>query len=220
MQRHLLALVPGQRPAQLRRPHRQGLHEGVADCLAGVPLAGQVHQDGEPAGPAGQGGDRRAVERAGDQVTLPVPGLAAAGGSSGPVADHRHPSQRPGPAGVAAAVRLTPPSPGPQRAGHLPAQPAQLRPVDGLIDRLMHQMPAGLAGELGAQRAADLLRAPAFAQPAGHELAQHRISVQLAAAGPGPAPGSKPLRRERPVAATGRRAVAPQLPADRRRAAS
>ena len=43
---------------------------------------------------------------------------AAAGG---PLADHRHPGQRPGPAGVAAAVRLAVPPPGPQHRGQVPA---------------------------------------------------------------------------------------------------
>jgi hypothetical protein len=185
-----------------------------------MPAAGQVDQDGEPAGPADQSTDRRPVAGAGDQVTLPVPGLAAVGGCGGPLADHRHPGQRPSPAGVRAAARLAVPPPSPQHYGQAAAQPAQLRPVNGLIDRLVHQLPPPIAGELGAQRPADLLRAPPLLQPARHELAQHRISVQLAATRPGTAPGSQPLRGGRAVLPAGILAVAAQLPADRRRAAS
>jgi hypothetical protein len=206
VQRHLLALIPGQRPAQLRGQWRQGRYQCVADRPGGVPAPRQVDQDGEPAGAAGQGADRRPVERAGDQITLPVPGFAAAGGRRGPLADHRHAGQRPGPADAGAAVRLAVPPAGPQQGGQVAAQPAQLRPVDGLIDRLVHQVSAGIAGELGAQRPADLLRAPPFLQPARYELAQHRISVQLAAARPGLRPAASrcaangrywPLRRSR-----------------------
>jgi hypothetical protein len=149
-----------------------------------------------------------------------VAGFAAAGGRRGPLADHRHAGQRPGPAGIRPAVRLTPPAAGPQHRRQVPAQPAQFRPADGLIDRLVHQVPPGIAGELGAQRPADLLRAPAFLQPARHELAQHRIADELAAARPGPPFRSQPLRCERPVLPAGLRAVAAQLPADRRRAAA
>jgi len=220
VQRHFLALIPGQRPAQLRGQWRQGRYQCVADRLGGVPAPGQVDQDGEPAGPVDQRADRRPVAGAGDQVALPVPGFAAVGGRGGPLADHRHAGQRPGPAGAGAAMRLAVPPTGPQQGGQVAAQPAQLRPVDSLVDRLVHQVPDGVTGELGAQRLADLLRAPPLLQPARHEQAQHRISVQLAATGPAPAPGGQPLRRERAVLPAAWLAVAAQLPADRRRAAS
>jgi len=47
VQRHLLALVPGKRAAQLWRDLAQRGNEGVADRLGGVP-ARQMQQDREP----------------------------------------------------------------------------------------------------------------------------------------------------------------------------
>ena len=218
VQRQLLALVPGQRTAQRRRQRRHGLHQRVSDRFGGMQPAGQVQQDGEPARPFDQRADRRAVGRASDQVAFPVPGHVTVVGLGRPLIDHRHAGQRPGPPRVRAAVWLAAAPAGPQHPGQVAAQPAQLRAVDRLVDRLVHDVPPGIAGELAAQRVADLLRAPPRLQPVCHELAQHRIAQQLAAAGPGPAAGSQPLRGERPVLPAIRVPVAAQLPADRRRA--
>ena len=104
--------------------------------------------------------------------------------------------------------------PGRQLAG----QPAEPGAVDRLVDRFVHDMPRGITREPGAQRLADLLRAPPLLQPLGHELPQHLITGDLARPRPGPPPDSQLVRGERPVLAAARVPVAAQLPADRRRA--
>ena len=75
----------------------------------------------------------------------------------------------------------------------------------------MHDVPPRIAGELAAQRLADLLRAPPPLQLLLYELPQHRVASQLVRPGPGaalrghpravngryrPQPGSR-LRRDR-----------------------
>ena len=99
--RHLRALVPGQRAAQLlgQRGDRGG--DRVADRLGAV--AGergavldprpavpvhrrQVQQHGEAGGALDQRADRRAVQ-AEDQIALPVPGHGPVLGLGGPLAD-------------------------------------------------------------------------------------------------------------------------------------
>ena len=176
VQRHLLALVPGQRPAQPRRELAERGDQRVADRLGGVP-ARQVQQDRVPRCPVHQGADGGPVGRPSDQVAFPVPGLFAAGGLGGPLADHGHGGDPVRAALARPAVRPAPPPAGAQRrAGSSRDKPAELGPVDRLVDRLVHDMPRRLTGELAAQRLADLLRAPPLLQPAGHELPQHLIT--------------------------------------------
>ncbi len=120
-------------------------------------------------------------------------------GLGGTLVDHRHVHQAAGSARVWAAVRLTAAAAGAQRVRHLAVQPAQLRAVDRLIDRLGHQVQFRPVGKLHPQRLADLLRAPPLLQPLGHELSQHQVINQLAATGPCPPIHGQPLRGERTV---------------------
>ncbi len=138
-------------------------------------------------------------------------------GLGGTLIDHRHVHQAAGSAGVWAPVRLTAAPPGAQRVRHLAVQPAQLRAVDRLIDRLGHQVPIRLVGKLHPERLADLLRAPPLLQPLGHKLTQHRVIDQLAATGPCPPIHGQPLRGERAVLTAAFVTVAAQLPTHRRR---
>jgi hypothetical protein len=70
VQRHLRALIPGQRTAQLGRQHAQRGDDRVTDGLRAV-VDGQVQQDGEPRGALHQRPDRRLVARTGDQSGSP-----------------------------------------------------------------------------------------------------------------------------------------------------
>jgi hypothetical protein len=57
-----------------------------------------------------------------------------ASGLGWPLADADHVRQHADPAGISAAVRLAVPPPGPQHPRQVPAQPAQFRPVNRLVD--------------------------------------------------------------------------------------
>ena len=104
-----------------------------------------------------------------------------------------------------------------QRLRELPVQPTQVRPVDRLVDRLGHHMPAAVIGKRSARSRADLLRAPPQLQPSGHERPQHRVSDKSSRSGPTPPSRRQPLSSERPVRPARLLHVAAQLPADRRR---
>ena len=161
----------------------------VADRLGGVPLAGQVNQDGEPAGPVRPGcrsptGWSAPVIRSPSQCPASLRPAAAAGRWLIIVMPVSAPARR---AFARPAVRLTPPPAGPQRTrGQLAAQPAELRAGrrPGRSSRARH---AGrVTGELAAQRLADLLRAPALL-PAGQPrtgAAPDQRSACRARAGP------------------------------------
>jgi hypothetical protein len=183
--------------------------------------SGQVQQNRVPRRPVHQGADSRPVRCASDQVAFPVPRLLAAGGLGGPLIDHGHRGDPVRAALAGPAVRPAPPPARAQYPGRQPAgQPSELRAVNRLVDRLVHDMPRRLARELGAQRPADLLRAPPLGRPLLHELPQHPITGDLARPRPGPPPDGQLVRGERPVPATARIPVPAHLPADRRRAAA
>ena len=92
-----------------------------------------------------------------------------------------------------------PPPPGAQHPQQIPAQPTQVGSVDRLVDRLRHQVPLGLVGELLPQRMADLLRTPPLLQAA----LPHRSQLGIAGQFPDPRPGApldgQPVGGERPV---------------------
>src|SRR5690606_16567229 len=101
----------------------------------------------EPTRPLHQGADRRAVALPGDQVALPVPGDLTVGRLLGPLVDHRHVYQ-PTATLLAPAPPLAPRPAGAQHLGQIPAQPTtQLRAIDGLVDRLRHEVAVRLVGE-------------------------------------------------------------------------
>jgi hypothetical protein len=95
--------------------------------------------------------------------------------------DHRHVDQPSGAAGVGTPACFAARASG---ARHAPRQlPGQSTPgglVNRLANGLWHQVAVRLAGELPAQRLADLLRAPPLLK-ALHELGEHRVADQLAA---------------------------------------
>ena len=135
--------------------------------------------------------------------------------------DHSHRYDPVRPPLVRTAVRSAPPAAGAQHASRpLAGQPAQLRAVDDLVDRLVHDVTGPLAGELAGQRPAHLLRAPPLLQPADHEPAQHRVRGDLARTRPGAPLHGQLVRRERAVLAAVRIPVTPQFPADRGRSAA
>src|SRR5665647_3137192 len=86
-----------------------------------------------------------------------------------------------------------------QRLRELPVQPTQVRPVDRLVDRLGHHMPAAVIGKRSARSRADLLRAPPQLQPSGYERPQHRVSDKSSRSGPTPPSRRQPLSSKRPV---------------------
>jgi hypothetical protein len=129
----LLALVPGQRSAQLGwKPSERG-DQRVADCLGGVP-SGQVQQHREPGVAIDQGADRRPVLLPGDQIPFPMSRLRPVGGLGRALVDHRHLGQGTGAAGIGATMWLATPPAGAQPTRQLPGQPTQLGPVDRLVD--------------------------------------------------------------------------------------
>ena len=79
-----------------------------------------------------------------------MPGHHPVVGLDGSLIDHGHLRQPPGPALIGATVPLAASPTGAQCDGHFPVQPTQLRSVDRLVDRLGHQMPPRLVGELAA----------------------------------------------------------------------
>ena len=82
VQRHLLALVPGQRPAQVRRQLRSSRprsRRGPPRRCAGR----QVQQDREPARPLDQGADRRAVGSPMIRSPSQCPGVLRSSASAG-----------------------------------------------------------------------------------------------------------------------------------------
>src|SRR6266496_2877624 len=90
----------------------------------------------------------------------PLRWARAGSARGGPLIDHRHVRQPVAAALPGPAVRLAAAPGGPKHLGPIPAQPAQFRPVDRLVDRLVREVPPGVVRELAAQRVADLLRAP------------------------------------------------------------
>ena len=214
VQRHLAALVPGQRPAQLRRQVLHRVDDGVADGVGGVP-AGQVQQDRVPARPLDQGPDRRAVGLAGDQVAFPMPGDLTVGRLFRPLVDHRHVGQ-PTAALLATAMRLAAQPAGTQCLGQLPAQATEVRTVDRLVDGLRHDVTLGPARELGSKSLSNLLWTPPSLEPALHERAQLNVGDELARLRPCPPLLGQPLRRVRAVRTALRIDVAAQFPTHRR----
>jgi hypothetical protein len=69
---HLLALIPGQSPAQLRR-HLGNLARQRRAHILGGPSVRQVKKYDIAAGPLHQRADRRATTFSDDEIALPVP---------------------------------------------------------------------------------------------------------------------------------------------------
>jgi hypothetical protein len=150
MERGRLRLLPRAPHPTVTRDTRQG-GDGPADTEPGHTLINSTSKRYDQLTTCGFA--RRTV-------TLPVPWRAAGACLGRPLIDHRHAGQRPGPPGIRAVARLAAAPASPQHPGQVPAQPAQLRAVDRPVDGLVHGVPPGIAGELAAQRVADLFRAP------------------------------------------------------------
>ena len=84
---HLAAPVPGHGLSQLAGHARHGVDERVAGGGGVASTGGQRDGHGAAAGALDQGGHRAACGAADRQVTLPVPGDAAAGGLGGTLVD-------------------------------------------------------------------------------------------------------------------------------------
>src|SRR5262245_46945342 len=85
---HFDALVPGDRSDQVRG---QGTHgRGDRDAQGVGVTGGKVHQSDQTGLALDEGADRRALVLADDEVTFPVPRLAAVGGSEWPLMDRQH----------------------------------------------------------------------------------------------------------------------------------
>ena len=89
VQRHLLALVPGQRPAQAGRQARDHRGHRRRERCRGLP-ARHRHQHRVPGGALDQGADLRLARLPGDQVAFPVPGHRPVLRLGRPLADVHH----------------------------------------------------------------------------------------------------------------------------------
>lgn len=130
--------------------------ERVADRL-GAMTARQCYQEREPGLAFDQRGDRRALRGADDQVTFPVPSLAAGLHAGRPVLDRLHgrgllERAIAGPA-TAAAMPVGPPS-----AQVLPVRRDDQAAVDRLVDSLSAHVPAHTPPVTAPQPPADLGR--------------------------------------------------------------
>ena len=210
VQRHLLALVPGQRPAQLRR--QRGRTRRSA-------------RRGPPRRCAGRAGTARsctAIARStrvpiADRLDAPVirspsqcPARCAVGGLGGPLIDHRHGGDPVRAALARPAVRPAAPPAGTQRPGRqLAGQAAELGAVDRLVDRLVHDMPRR-ARPGTRPRSAWLICSGLhrFSSRSCTNCAQHLIAGDLARPRPGPPLHGQLVRGERPVL---RRCPGPRL---------
>jgi hypothetical protein len=79
---HLVALVPGHCAPQPGWQHREGANQRVRDRCGGVP-ARQGHQHGVAGLALHERRERRALAGADDEVSFPVPGLAAGSAVAG-----------------------------------------------------------------------------------------------------------------------------------------
>ena len=217
MPRHLLALVPGERQAQMPGQVAEGRDDGIADRRRVVLPVGQVPEPGAAGGALHERDDRRPVRGAHDQVALPVTGLLAVEHRRGTLVDQGHAGDRTRASGLGMTAWQTMAASEAQHPpGQLTRQTAQVGAVDRLIDGLGAEPAPGLVGVSGPQLAGDLLGTPACLQPAAHPLAQLGIEGQPAWPMEPPTREGALLRLERPIA-TRRVGAAGELATDGRR---
>ena len=190
VQAHLLALVPGQRLLEVRRPAGELRGQRGRDLGGGVSVR-QVQQPQVAGGALHHGADRRLRPGADDQVSFEMAGEPGAVGVAGrgPVPDRDHAGDP-----AAAGSRFYRPGltdrlvgPGRRRrqlpAGlrrvalgflgglDLPFQPAAGLQIQRPVDRLVmhaHLLLGGVGPELAPEPAADLLR-----REPGHQIGHH-----------------------------------------------
>jgi len=186
VQRHLAALVVGQRFAQ-RFGHRlQAAGEALERGL-GV-AAGQIDQHDVAACTLDQGTHRRAVHSTFDEITLPVTGHRARGHLGRAQRDGGHVLEGVGSlgataAGHAALVGLA------QQRDQLSAKLSTRHGVDGAVDGLVRDAQRAVGVGVGAgfghaaQSAANLLRRPVRREKIAHGTPARRVGIaaQLAA---------------------------------------
>jgi hypothetical protein len=180
-----------------------------------VPV-GQVHEPQVAGAPVDQGADRRATGSPHDQVALPVT-------DPGALLDHARagvdqPARRDEPwrARHRRAPALAQRSPGAQLLGQRPARAAFPAVTEGLVDRLVTEMP-GRPVRVGLpQVRRNLRRTPLLGELVLHDLAQLRLAGRHRPARPAQSfPGARVRQVAVVEAAVVRPQMAAQLPADR-----
>jgi hypothetical protein len=154
-------MVPGEGAAQPFGDAFEHLGER-GEGRVGAVVFGEVREPQVAAGAVEDGRDRRAVERADDEVALEVPDLGALIGDRRAQPDHVEPTQRAGLGRFAAGAAVLAAAAGPVQAGVQPAPqaPGAVR-VDALVDALVAERrddPVGPAGELDRDRHRRVLR--------------------------------------------------------------
>lgn len=112
------------------------------------------------AGAVHQGGDRGLVAASDDQVAFPVTDADAGADDRWPVVDQLGGRDEPAASLVGAPTSFAHRPAGPQLLGECAAQAAFPAVVDGLVDRLVADVPAWPVRERSAQVVGDLLGAP------------------------------------------------------------
>ena len=187
VQRHLRALVIRHRLSQARRDAFEAALEAFEDIGSAATVELDEHHIA--AGAFDQRAHRRAVHRAFDEVTLPMPGHDAGGHLGWAQVDGSHVGQAAGLADAAACAwqaRLVALA---QQLDQLAAQRATWHGVDGAVDGLVRHERAlvrkGLASERSGrsgrfharQLACNLLGRPAAAQAAQDGAPKRRVDV-------------------------------------------
>jgi hypothetical protein len=211
MVEHLVALVPGQRPPQPVREFGERADERVTDRLRGM-ISWHGNQDREPELPLHQGGDRRALSGADQQIALPMPGLPPRSDRGWPLMNRLH---RGGlfertVTGAAAAPAVPV---GASGAQVLPINLDDQAAVDRLVEGLGTHMPGTPPPVTAPQPSADLGRRPVLGELAGHGVSQLGIHAEPARLGSSAPLVGPVVRIPRLVAAVGL-AVAGDLSVD------
>ena len=179
---HLVAAVPGDRPAQRERQRGNHLGQAHPGQLSGVPARQRSQQD-EPAGAFDQGDHRALARAAQQQVALPVARHRPVLGLGRPRRDpdvlgdpQSHPF-RPAGLGLSLGALCA------QVRGQLGLEGAFGLHEQRLVDRLVAHAHHRIIRELDRQRLRDLLRRPVRPQPLPHLLTQ-RPMVEPEVLGP------------------------------------
>ena len=152
---HLPALVPGDGAPQ--RCGQRLVAAVMASRTSSARVRGQVQSITNRV-VARQRPDGDGAVLPDDEVAFPVAGHGSVGGLGRPVADHDH-VRDPAP-GFEPAVGSALGPAGAQTGGQLTTELAPALHVQGLVDRLVGHLHAGIIGELGPEPTGDLLRRP------------------------------------------------------------
>jgi len=173
---HLLALIPGQRAAEMvsegtDRDRQRVLH------VFGEPPRAQVDEQHEPGLPFDQGANRRLGPLAEDQVAFPVARHGAVLDLGWSVADQHHVLQLARARGATAGAPLG--APRPRAPRELLAQRSAPLHKQRLIDRLVRHTHLQIVGIVEDQPCGNLLRGPSPSQSLLHGAPKPRHGDQL-----------------------------------------